>query len=120
MDPPGIEPGLEACHAPVMPFYYGPLCNNLITPATHSIYIAAPASIIYSLFEAPVAQWIEHCTPNAAIEVRFLSRAQRSETDRAALTLPAFREDKDLLSFSQWNHKENLNKLARPLLTKRI
>jgi hypothetical protein len=25
-----------------------------------------------------------------------------------------------LLSFSQWNHKENLNKLARPLLTKRI
>ena len=28
------------------------------------------------LVDALVVQWIEHCTPNAAIEVRFLSRAR--------------------------------------------
>ena len=44
-------------------------------PATHSIYIAGIASIIYSLFNALVVQWIERLTPNELIEVRFLSGA---------------------------------------------
>ncbi len=29
--PPGIEPGLHAPHACVLPVYYGPFFNNLLT-----------------------------------------------------------------------------------------
>ena len=76
MDPRGIEPRPEACHAPVIPFYYGPSHNNPMLPATHSIYIAAPASIVYSLFNALVVQRIEPTRPKGKIEVQFFSRAQ--------------------------------------------
>ena len=70
-----IELSPPRCHRGILPLNYRPLIT-INAPATHSIYIAAPASIGYSFFKALVVQWIEQIRPKDKMRVRFSPRAQ--------------------------------------------
>jgi hypothetical protein len=59
-----------------------------LVPATHSIYIAAHASIVYSVCKALVVQRIEPTRPKGKIEVQFFSRAQNK--NNSAKERPVF------------------------------
>ena len=57
--------------------------------ATHSIRIAPPASIIYSVREAPVVQWTEPARPKGKMGVRFFPGALRPSYHTGGLSTSA-------------------------------
>ncbi len=92
--------------------------------ATHSIYIAPLASIIYSVLEAPVVQWIEPARPKGKMGVRFFPGAQRSETRPRGLMLIFLkagksRPDWGLFSKSSIPRGGHCNRLAVPAVIHR-
>ena len=59
--------------------------------ATHSIYIAPPSSIGYSVCKALVVQRIEQIRPKDKIEVQFFARAQHEKKGTGLMhRLPLF------------------------------
>ena len=88
--PPGIEPGLHAPKASVLPLYYGPHWFNLAEKTLPD----KQACAIFNLFFAPIAQWIEQQPSKLLMRVRFLLGALVKNNNLKVLVL---KEEKNLV-----------------------